>query len=69
MVSENRYLGVSAVAPGVKDPTTAAWATAEAWVGFPGPSQWVEGSGIAQARAYVRFSPWPGNVPVLWVWP
>lgn len=51
MVSENRYLGVSAVAPGVKDPTTAAWATAEAWVGFPGHSQWVEGSGIAQARA------------------
>ena len=48
-------IGVPSVAQWVKNLTLAGWVTAEAWVRFPGPVQWVKGSGAATAVACFKF--------------
>ena len=45
--------GVPAVVQWVKNPTAAAWVTAEAWVCSPALAQWVKGSGVATAVVQV----------------
>ena len=52
----------------VKNLTAAAWAAAEAWVPYPA---WCSGLNDLWHRSQLqlRFSPWPGNFHILWVWP
>ena len=44
---------VLTVVQGVKNPIAVAHVTAEAWVRFPSPVQWVKGSSIAEVPAQV----------------
>ena len=50
---EKINLGVPAVAPWVKNPTAAAEVAAEAQARFPGPAQWLKGSGLATVAMQV----------------
>ena len=53
----------------VKNLTAVVWVATEAWFD-PWPlTQWVKGSGVATAKMWLRFNPWPRNFHKLWVRP
>ena len=67
-------LGVLTVVQWVKNPTAAAQVAAKAQVHFPGPGQWVKGSGVAAPEAHrsqlrLGFNPWLRNFHMLQVQP
>ena len=64
----NIKAGAPAMAQWVKNPTAAAWVAEEMQLRF----QWVKGSCLLQLRQrlqlWFRFSSWPGNFHMPWVW-
>ena len=51
----------------VRNPTAAAWVAAEVWVLSPAQHNGLQDLVVLQL--WLRFSPWPGNFQMLWVWP